>query len=76
MAVIYLVHPDHGAKVACSDIEAQMDFANGWEEFDPAVPAVPAPAAPLAPVPAVAVAEEPVNSLATEPRRRGRPRKE
>lgn len=73
MAVIYLQHPKHGAKVACSDIEAQMDFANGWEEFDPAVPAVPAPAVV---VQTVAVAEEPVNSLATEPRRRGRPRKE
>ena len=73
MAVIYLKHPIHGAKVAASDIEAQMDRANGWEEFDPAVPVTPAPSVVAR---TVAVAEEPVNSLAAEPRRRGRPRKE
>ena len=73
MAVIYLKHPIHGAKVAASDIEAQMDRANGWEEFDPTAPAAPAP---LEPAQTVAIAEEPVNSLAVEPRRRGRPRKE
>ena len=72
MAVIYLRHPIHGAKVACSDMEAEHDFAHGWEEFDPTVPqAQPEPE----PVEAVAVEPEPVNSLA-EPRRRGRPRKE
>ena len=73
MAVIYLKHPVHGAKVASSDIEAQMDCANGWEEFDPAVSVAPAPSVIAQ---TVAVAEEPVNSLAAEPRRRGRPRKE
>lgn len=35
MAVIYLRHPKHGEKVACSDLEAEMDRENGWEDFDP-----------------------------------------
>lgn len=35
MAVIYLRHPTHGAKVAISDMEVQHDRDNGWEEYDP-----------------------------------------
>lgn len=35
MAVIYLQHPTHGAKVAVSEMEAEYDRQNGWEEFDP-----------------------------------------
>ena len=35
MAVIYLKHPQHGAKVACSDMEAVFDEQNGWERYDP-----------------------------------------
>jgi len=35
MAVIYLEHPLHGQKVACSDSEARYDKGNGWREFDP-----------------------------------------
>lgn len=35
MAVIYLTHPDHGAKVACSDIEADFDAQYGWERYNP-----------------------------------------
>lgn len=35
MAVIYLQHPKHGAKVAISELEAENDIANGWEKFDP-----------------------------------------
>ena len=73
MAVIYLKHPVHGAKVASSDMEAQNDRANGWIEFDPTVPEFLAPPVTEQAMP---VGEEPVNSLATEPRRRGRPRKE
>lgn len=42
MAVIYLKHPVHGAKVASTDMEANEDRKNGWEDFDPTVPAVPA----------------------------------
>jgi hypothetical protein len=30
MAVIYLRHPVHGAKVACMDLEAEADRENGW----------------------------------------------
>ena len=30
MAVIYLDHPKHGSKVACSEIEAATDEKNGW----------------------------------------------
>lgn len=36
MAVIYLRHPKHGAKVAISEHEAEQDAAYGWEPFDPA----------------------------------------
>jgi len=35
MAVIYLVHPKHGAKVAISEEEAIYDEDFGWERFDP-----------------------------------------
>ena len=38
MAVIYLRHPVHGAKVAISDHEADSDEENGWERFDPTAP--------------------------------------
>lgn len=72
MAVIYLRHPIHGAKVASLDLEAEYDIQNGWEEFDPTASQ---PQPKPEPVEAVAVEPEPVNSLA-EPRRRGRPRKE
>ena len=70
MAVIYLRHPIHGAKVACSDMEAEYDMNQGWEPFDPTEPASVAPAPVAAPAP-VQEAPEPVNSL-TEPRRRRR----
>lgn len=33
MAVIYLKHPVHGHKVACSDIEADHDENHGWERY-------------------------------------------
>lgn len=35
MAEIYLEHPRHGDKVACSDQEAKHDRENGWKDFDP-----------------------------------------
>lgn len=35
MAIIYLTHPVHGAKVACMEAEAEYDEANGWVRFDP-----------------------------------------
>ena len=70
MAVIYLRHPKYGAKVACSDMEAEYDMNQGWEPFDPNELASVAPAPVAAPAP-VQEAPEPVNSL-TEPRRRRR----
>ena len=33
MAVIYLKHPVHGHKVACSDLEAEHDENYGWERY-------------------------------------------
>jgi len=60
MAVIYMVHPTHGAKVAVSEHEAIYDEKHGWERYGPTTPA---PAA----------VDAPVNEMA-EPRRRGRPR--
>lgn len=39
MAVIYLKHNTHGAKVACSVHEAEIDKKQGWVEFDPKIPA-------------------------------------
>jgi hypothetical protein len=38
MAVIYLVHDVHGAKVAISEEEARCDEEFGWERFDPNAP--------------------------------------
>jgi hypothetical protein len=35
MAVIYLTHPIHGAKVATLDIEADADEQNGWVRYNP-----------------------------------------
>ena len=72
MAVIYLRHPVHGAKVAISDMEAESDIHNGWEEFDPYeandsedYAALPEPESEPEPV-----LDAPINQL---PRRRGRP---
>lgn len=65
MAVIYMVHPAHGAKVAISEQEAIFDETNGWMRYDHATPD------------AADVDEDnenvPVNEMA-EPKRRGRPR--
>lgn len=53
--VIYLKHPVHGSKVACSEFEAEHDKAIGWEVYDPTAPvSKPAPVeipSFLAPVP-------------------------
>jgi hypothetical protein len=60
MAVIYLRHPTHGAKVAISDMEADHDRENGWEVYDPDSLSVDLASDEL----------EPVNEL--QPRRRSR----
>ena len=64
MAVIYLTHPVHGAKVAISDHEANYDEMNGWMRYDPTTPASAA---------VEDAVEAPVNEMAA-PKRRGRPR--
>jgi len=56
MAVIYLVHPRHGAKVAISEEEAIFDESYGWMRYEPDA----------------AVEEEPVNEMAPRPRGRPR----
>jgi len=43
--VIYLTHPDHGAKVATMDAEAESDEKNGWVRYNPDTPSVPEEAA-------------------------------
>jgi hypothetical protein len=36
--IIYLEHPEHGAKVATMDLEAEMDERNGWTRYNPDMP--------------------------------------
>jgi hypothetical protein len=45
MAVIYLTHPNHGAKVATMELEAEADEQNGWTRYNPDTPSVPEAAA-------------------------------
>jgi hypothetical protein len=35
MAVIYMTHPVHGAKVATMELEAEADEQNGWTRYNP-----------------------------------------
>ena len=64
MAVIYLVHPTHGAKVAISETEANYDAMSGWQRYDVDTSTVLADDDGD---------DEPVNEMAA-PKRRGRPR--
>jgi hypothetical protein len=63
MAVIYLVHPTHGAKVAISNEEANLDAFDGWERYDVNTSSVVTDDDE----------DEIVNEMAA-PKRRGRPR--
>jgi len=45
--IIYLEHPEHGAKVATMDLEAEMDERNGWTRYNPDTPSEPEEAAPV-----------------------------
>lgn len=63
MAVIYMVHPVHGAKVAISEHEADYDEMHGWMRYNPDTPDAAADEDDV----------EVVNEMA-EPKRRGRPR--
>jgi hypothetical protein len=63
MAVIYMVHPTHGAKVAISDAEAILDAMDGWERYDVVTSSV--------------VTDDDEDDIVNEmaaPKRRGRPR--
>jgi len=59
MAIIYMSHPVHGAKVATMELEAVYDEQNGWTRYTLDTPVVDE-AAPVA------------NELEVK-RRRGRP---
>lgn len=41
MATIYMRHPRHGTKVACTEQEAVSDEGRGWERHDVNAPADP-----------------------------------
>ena len=41
MAIIYLTHPVHGAKIATMDLEAEMDEKNGWTRYNSDTPSEP-----------------------------------
>ena len=56
MAVIYLTHPKHGAKVAISEEEAIFDESYGWMRYELEEPAE----------------EKQVNEMAPRPRGRPR----
>jgi hypothetical protein len=45
--IIYLEHPEHGAKVATMDLEAEMDERNGWTRYNPDTPSELDEAAPV-----------------------------
>lgn len=47
MAVIYLFHPQHGAKVATMELEAVADEKNGWTRYNPETPSDSEEAAPV-----------------------------
>lgn len=64
MAIIYMVHPQHGAKVAISEEEANYDEMNGWSRYDPETPQEAADEDE---------ADAPVNEMAA-PKRRARRR--
>ena len=74
MAVIYLRHPNHGAKVAISEMEAENDMQNGWEEFDPTVAVSESLSVAIASAPADAAVpdDKPTEVVNELPRRRGR----
>ncbi len=42
MAAITLVHPVHGAKVACSEEEAKYDSLSGWTRYKEPTESAPA----------------------------------
>lgn len=65
MAVIYLKHPIHGHKVACSDLEAEHDENHGWERYTIDTPVIEESVVEEAQVEAA-----PANTLEVKTRRR------
>ena len=65
MAVIYLKHPIHGHKVACSDLEAEHDENYGWERYTIDTPVIEEDVVEEAQVEAA-----PANALEVKTRRR------
>lgn len=61
MAAIVLVHPIHGAKVACSEPEAEYDSLSGWTRYKEPTECAPA--------------VEPIDNAMAPVKRRGRPPK-
>ena len=41
MAMIYLLHPIHGRKVATMELEAVFDETKGWTRYNPDMPSEP-----------------------------------
>lgn len=60
MAVIYMTHPVHGAKVATMEAEAIYDESHGWVRYNPETPE--------------ADTDDAVVNEMAEPKRRGRRR--
>jgi len=67
MAVIYLKHPVHGHKVACSDMEAEYDENYGWERYTIDTPVVQEPVVEEV---QTEVEAAPANTLEVKTRRR------
>ena len=67
MAVIYLKHPVHGHKVACSDLEAEHDENYGWERYTIDTPIVEEPVVEEV---ETEVEAAPANALEVKTRRR------
>ena len=66
---IYLIHPVHGTKVACSDMEAEFDEQNGWERYNVDTPVLAAEVVEVAVEEPVAI-ELVANALKPKTRRK------
>lgn len=44
---VVLVHPQHGAKIAMSDVEIEQDEKHGWTRYTAPTPVVEPEAAPV-----------------------------
>lgn len=64
MAEIYLEHPRHGQKVACTEAEAKHDRECGWTDFEPQP--TPKPKEAPAPIPTFLGGGAPPSDLAVD----------